>query len=414
MAQNFLAGVQVGASLVEQAQRRRLLEQQAAQEMAMLPLRQTLAQQESEFNKWKLQDYLTTRQAMVDTEADLANLSSLVSQKIRAGKVEETTADLLDAVARNGKLRMNPGFQALAKDVGSSLAAKIELAQSRGHQFKPETGTLPHPITKEPIPFIRTGTGSIDVLEPKQLSVPSDVQTARIITELERKIAATTDATEKAELERELFNVRQQTIQPGMTVRFDEAGKPVVTMGGKGQAEPGAPTVATQTRLQESLQSSVNTVDIVNRLEPLISNETVGVKAFVENIALDKLLAQAFPEVASQKRADAKVLAAQLRASATKELKSDGNISDKERAQILQAVPQINDPIDSPINALRTIRSTRKLSALRAIVTAQKLGQAIPTVAARALQDSDLIEAADMGLISKEAAKAAYYLKRQQ
>jgi hypothetical protein len=167
-------------------------------------------------------------------------------------------------------------------------------------------------------------------------------------------------------------------------------------------------TVANQTKVQAGLSDSLKTIDVASRLIPLLDTETVGAQAFAESWVKDRILAQRFPELASSKRADAEVLTAQLRSSTVRELRSDGNISDKERDQILKAVPGINDPIDSPARAVKVTQAIREMSAIHAIVSASKLGQSVPTAAAQVLKWTDLERLVKSGVLTPEQALAAF------
>src|SRR3990167_5365498 len=185
---------------------------------------------------------------------------------------------------------------------------------------------------------------------------------------------------------------------------------------GKGAkaANPEALTQANLTKVQDSQAQSLATIDVTNRLEPLISDETVGAKAFAESWIKDRILAQAFPEMASSTRANAEQLAAQLRATSVRELRSDSNITEGERKQILQAIPQINDPIDSPARARQLVQGIRKMSAIRAMVAAKRMGGDIPKSAAMAVDDQTIVSILKQGLITKEPAIRAYQLKREK
>lgn len=199
-----------------------------------------------------------------------------------------------------------------------------------------------------------------------------------------------------------------------LSVKFDENGRiSELVQGPQGAASPDALTKSNQTKVQESQAQSLATIDVANRLDPLISSETVGVKAFAESWIKDRVLAQAFPELASKKRVEAERLVAELRSRAVNELGTPP-ISDRERAEILKAVPGINEPVDSPARAKELLRQIKKMSAIRALVAAKRLGGAIPKAAAMALDDEALVDLHKQGLITTEQARQAYELKRQE
>lgn len=201
------------------------------------------------------------------------------------------------------------------------------------------------------------------------------------------------------------------TTGTGFTLQTNPDGTLTFTQGPVGGPE--ALTTANRSKTQVNMQQALSTIDVANRLEPLISDETVGAKAFAKSWINDRILAQRFPELASTERAGAEQLAAQLRASAVKELRSDSNITDGERKQILQAVPTINDPVDSPARAKQLVKNIRKMSAVHAMVHAKALGVPVPKSAAMALEATDLADLHEKGLITTEQAKEAYQLSHQ-
>lgn len=198
-----------------------------------------------------------------------------------------------------------------------------------------------------------------------------------------------------------------ETIETGV----DAEGHPTVKITRGKQATAATPdtlTTAVKSKVLESQAQSLATIDVANRLEPLISSETVGLKAFAGSILKDRVLAQAFPDLANKDRIQSEQLAAQLRASSVKELRSDGNITEGERKQILEAIPSINDPIDSPARAKELVRDVRKMAAIRAMVATKRLGGEVPKAAAMVLDDDSLAKLYEQGLITQDQAKQAY------
>jgi hypothetical protein len=195
-----------------------------------------------------------------------------------------------------------------------------------------------------------------------------------------------------------------------------------------GRGAAGGLTTASQTAAQGSLQASLDTISTVDRLLPLISSETVGPRAYLGEIVMDKVLATLVPSLASQDRAVAKTVIAELRASRVQELKTDGNIAEPERKLILESVPGIGALIDSPRNAANVARSIAKLSAMKAAVVSRKLGQPLPEPAVRTLGaselssmiakglikigDGEIIDLAKRGLINADDARSLYNQQR--
>lgn len=177
------------------------------------------------------------------------------------------------------------------------------------------------------------------------------------------------------------------------------------TIGGAaGQSEIGKPTVAMQSRLQEGLASSIRSIGIIDQLLPLVSNETVGPTAALGGLVFDRALANVYPKLASKDRAVFRSGLSEYRANYIKEHKSDGNIANIERNEILSALPDVNRVIDSPENAKNVLEALEKLSAMRALSYAKNLGLESPKQALDTLGDAKTVESAfRIGLIGVDA-----------
>lgn len=388
--------------------------QRLAMEIAQMPLKQTLLQQEAAMNALKLQQGLQTQQDTINNEQAYQGLAAQVGKDLQSEHPENAEASIFDAISKNKGLYRHPGIAPLLQDARQSVAAKVELQKLKAKPpFTPEIIDVPNPIPgMPPTQVLRTSEGQVQPLKDPTLS--SETSAEKNFTRLDQLQQALTRATVAndpaaiADAKRKLETFSALATPPSETISFDpKTGALTVTKG----KQLGDVTTATATRLQESVQSAISNIDVANRLEPLITTETVGARAFAESWIKDRVLAQAFPELASSKRANAEALAAQLRATAVQQLKSDGNISEKERAQILQAVPEINSPIDSPARAKQLIAASRKMAAIRAIVATSKLKQPVPSAAAQVLSTSELKQLVDTGVITKEQALATFDAK---
>lgn len=360
-ANPFATGVQLG----QNQQRISLAERQLAAEVAMQPLRQTLMLQDAAMNEAKLTTFLEDRQNLVANQQAYQQLTGQVSSLLASGDPKSAEASIWDAISRNRGLDRVPGVKVLLEDVRNSLAGKVQVQQLKEKEdFIPSIVEAVDPTTGNRVPIVRNSRTSGSVLRPPE----------------------------------------------GTITRVNPDGSMEVIQGPI--QDPGILTRANQTKVQEKLAGSLQLIATGKALLPLISTETVGVQAFAENFLKDRLLAQRFPQFASEKRANAQVIVSQLRADAVKELGTPP-ISDKERAEILKSVPGVNEALDSPANATRMVEQLMKASAKRALLDSKRLGVDIPASAAALLTNEDLLELFNAGLITHEMARRSAELRIQ-
>jgi hypothetical protein len=404
-------GVQAGSMIAENrnqsaalAQRRMQFEQtmameqqKLASELAQVPLRMTLQQQEAQMNAIKIQDVLEQRQFAIEDEKTVATAWDWTSQKLKQKDPMGALSTWMDFAGQLPRLTQNPKFLQLRKDIGTALEIETERQKIQAHtRPAPNLGgvsIITDPLTGKQKSYVQTGSGSLsemwdgEAFTPRAVTI-TDPNTGKPIT----LIQTGKDSFREPRGEGEVIEFTSPTGE-----------KTSITRGGGTKAQ-GDLTTVNQTRVQQGLAGALQTIDTANRLEPLIDNETVGVQAFAESWIKDRILAQRFPGLASNKRANAETLVAELRASAVQELKTDSNITEAERGQILQAVPEINSPIDSPVRAKELVSATRRMAAIRAVVAAGKLKQPMPKAAAQQITPSELKRLVDTGVITKEQA----------
>jgi len=135
-ANPFATGVQLG----QNQQRINLAKQQLAQELAMQPLKQTLMQQESEMNAFKLQDYLQQRQNRLDITGNWTWINAEVNDQLAKGDVQAAQQAYLQAGAQDARLFEDQRYVTLGKRLDTIMeqqtnaqykAALGEAAQAR-------------------------------------------------------------------------------------------------------------------------------------------------------------------------------------------------------------------------------------------------------------------------------------------
>lgn len=396
---SFFQGMQLGQRQQQINLQKRQVEQQLAQEAAMMPLKQTLLQQDAAMNSAKLTSFLEARQDSINNESQLLQLNQNVARSFTEADGPETAQQMLfESLTKNPRLISDPRFQELRKMVDTSLQAKEQLIRLRNERAGVEglggVSIVTDPLTGEQKTYVRESTGTI---APFQKTDPNKPQSTmgKLIADRNAAVQAG-DREAVAAFDAE---IKMRQTKDGFAITTNPDGTVTVTQGKQSDLTP-----TNQTRVQQGLSGALQTIDTANRLEPLIDNETVGVQAFAESWIKDRILAQRFPNMASKKRANAETLVAELRASAVQELKTDSNITEAERKQILEAVPDINAPIDSPARAKDLVAGIRRMSAIRAVVSAGKLKQPMPKAAAQLISPTELKRLVDTGVITKEQA----------
>lgn len=416
MADPWLQGIQVGAQIAEQrmansARLQQLKLQQAQQQMQERQIAAQAQMYTEHANLYKVKAEQDKEDAFL-LKAAGDKVPELIEKYKAIGHADADAHELAIKEAITPLMFVSPtAFQKVA----SGISAMTRADASVKAPFKPTLEILKG--FGGPVDVLQTGPNSATQIIHKD-STPSSVREAEAISELQNKIDTERSPVVKAQLERQLANLQATALPTGTTTEiFDpQTGAPIMrTQTGRAAAvtDMGKPTLANVTKLQQKLTDTLTTVDVANRLQPLINDETIGVKAAIGSLFNDRILAQAFPDLSSKSRAKAEVLVARLRSSALSELKSDGSIAEKERIQILKAVPEINDPIDSPQHALDQIKAIRKIAALKGITIAKTLKQPINDNFLLALDDEDLIEATASGLLTQAEAIAAYRKRRQ-
>lgn len=380
---DFLQGVNIGASIVErQQQLRAQAALQAIRERQLAAEAQMMTERASQYAAKAQME----QQQMLQQRAVLQAGNDLFNRKVKEGLSEDEAL----------KATIAP-----MASIDPDLASKMALAHQR----------LTDPAERQRHDRAMENMRASEITEQSRHNKTVE-ETARGITKPEIISLDSHDGRPPIRMIRTGPNsFAQEKIPSGMTLTTNPDGTVTFTQGNQ---SPDALTKPNLSKVQESQAQSLATIDVANRLEPLLSSSTVGPKAFVESWVNDRILANAFPELANQKRATAEQLASNLRASAVKELRSDYNVTEAERKQILESIPQVNDPVDSPARAKQLIGNIRKMAAVRALVAAKRMDGQVPRSAALALDDETIADLENTGLITPKIAFEAYKSKRRK
>lgn len=370
-----------GKQLGQEQERINLAERQLAQQLAMDALQKTTMLQEQQINAAKIHEMLETQKITADTAQKQAEMVRKYANFVNAGDPESAKATVLDFIGNTPGGWRVPVAQTLLKDADGNIAAKLELAKLRGNTLTAD----------------QKNAGELNRLKTAVDQATASGDTAQI-------------AAAKQALE----SFQEVTAPAGTTVYDPVTGRPLVEMGRPRATNASGLTQSNLTKAQQEIHESVDMIDSANRLLPMIDNETVGIQAFAGSWVNDRVLAQRFPNLVSQKRANAEVVAGEYRARMIRKHRSDSNITDEERKVIEKAFPGIESPIDSPARAKMAIVQARQLAAVDAIVVANKLGEKIPAPAALVLDTTELARLVKTGVISQELALKVYDARQQR
>lgn len=361
----FLQGAQLGANIVNQGWQRRERMMQLRAEEAM----QRIRERETADRMAVMMEELEMKRRAEQREIDL----------LAAGK------KIHDELLEQGMSNDEAMAASIAPMSRISPETAFKLSQSYGNLKRAQMEGKPTP------------------LDPSQVAANEARASASL---------AAADAS-KARAKVDEARVAGTLPQRGMIIKTNPDGSTEVITN----ADTGNPDALTKTnfsQVQQTQASAMDMIDSANRLLPLIDNETIGVQAFAESWIKDRILAQRFPELASEKRAKAEVIAASLRSAVANTLKTPGPLAEAERKEILRGFPQINEPLNSPKKAKEAIEQSREMAATIALVTANKMKSSVPKDAVLVLSDRQLADLVKRGLITREMAAQAYMLKHPE
>jgi hypothetical protein len=415
MADYFLQGLQVGANIgnMRAARQERMMELRAQEAYRAVQERQLNNEAEMIRQRAKIyeQELKDKEDAARQEKAFSAAIQPTLQQKLKESVDETGKPNRAKAVADTGTVLS-------AIDVGLATKwmtgqaqmmgaeADMERAQNAGKgagSFTPVIEGVVNPLTNEKIPVLRTGPNSSQMVESKEK--PDDVGQA---FSLYKAAQASGNEELAAYHKAHLAKLTQAT---GMTVKTNPDGSVEIVQGP--MADPDTLTKQNQSKVQEAQSKALDTVDTAERLLPLLTKETVGLEAFAKSWINDRILAQRYPWLASSNRAQASQLVSQLRADTVKAFRSDGNISEPERKEILSSFPKANDPVDSPARARMVVQQTQVMSAIQVVAATKRLGGEMPRAAALVLDDENVADMAKRGVISTDLAQKIWKLKRQ-
>lgn len=312
---------------VQQAQH----QQQINAELAVLPLKQTLLQQEAALSAAKTEGMLYDRQTVVQTQQQLAGLAGIVSKALTEATPEDASPYFFDAIQKTPRIAENPYFQKLWQDVQTSSNAKMQLEQLKQENkaFTPRAVTIPSATPGEP-PYTAIQTG------PNSYTLPQSTVTS-------------------------------MTTPEGVT--FEQRT-------GAGGAPASAASNAANTQLTEKLNSISRSSALLDESIGLISPQNIGPQGKL-NRAIET-----GRNIIAPGSAPTPVTRAQTTFNTTAQaqynaLKADSQIN-KMEAAAMSKIADVTDWWEAAATAREKYQTLRDLTGLQAILTSHKLNRIAP------------------------------------
>lgn len=169
---------------------------------------------------------------------------------------------------------------------------------------------------------------------------------------------------------------------PGTTVTtgYDDQGRPIISTSMGGTVGERSPTVGFQSKAQTAMVKYANATQLINSLSKSLRPEDVGARGIVGEYAVDRGLAQLYPDVANKGRIENRTALGMLRESLLREVSDDTRFSNMDRQAISRILPS-DGVFESYEDAIGRMSKVRQILADRARVYADKMGEPIPEFA---------------------------------
>lgn len=389
-----LQAIQTGANLAQQGFNRSLQRRQLAGQEADRELRARVALQELELGAEKMKQETMIRMEKAKKEAQF---------QVGLQSFQDAVANDMDEGDAAMKFIAPFAGPEAALRMADSVADRREKARLavESDDFMPGFGSTINPVTGEPEAFFKTSKNSAQLVRPDRASRPAALQEADEITRLQNEIDAATDPAVKSGLQRQLSNVRAQTMSSGTTVFDPVTGNPIVQIGGRGSST-GAPN-SVVAKATERITKDIKMIEELASVERTLRPEDIGVRGVIGEEVLDRLLPQLGVSSADAQRADNRTKLKMAIEGAMKQVSDDTRFSNADRAAIKAVLPRAG-MVESYENAMKTSQVLRRIIAKRALIDAKEIGRAAPQEAVRSLDPEGIRDAYRSGLISESEA----------
>lgn len=145
----------------------------------------------------------------------------------------------------------------------------------------------------------------------------------------------------------------------------------------RGNTKAGDLTMATQSQVQQRLIGFEKTINMAADLYSKLDPSMLGVRGLMGEMAVDRGMAQAFPEMADKERINGRTLLRAFNESIIKSLKVDAQVNRDEEKRLLAALPSPG-AVSSLPEAQEKIKTFMGLIKQQARIDAQNSGKAPP------------------------------------
>ena len=271
--------------------------------------------------------------------------------------------------------RISPSTQALSILNSSRAAAgMLPFGAKQSEVKKPDAIAVEKEKQKGRLE-LQTEKEKAAAKSPKETAAIKNIEKINEWEQQAKEAEAAGDLQTAKDLRKNSSMVQEQLKGWGMTMGYDDQGRPIMTMGKGSQ-----PTVATQTMAQGKLLQYENATQLMNWLSNNLTDSHVGVAGAAGEFLVDKTLEQVLPGVANKDRIKARTTLIGLRETLLREMSDDrtGRFSVADRNEIEKALPS-SGMFESKTDAMERINRVREILADRGKVYARSMGVKPPT-----------------------------------
>lgn len=342
-------------------------QQELNMELAQLPLRQTLLQQDAALKSAQTEQILNARQNEIATQDSLAKLSGLAGKAMTEATAEDVAPLFLDALSRSPDLIRNQYFHKLWQDTQTSINAKVALQEAKNEGKKASAnlpagtfGTQVNPLTGKPEAIFYQSPNSAQLVKPPSEDTSATKNFEKLSALQDALQAATAsgqpDAIAKAKRALESF---QALAAPTEQMTFNPAtGEFTMTRG----RLPDQPTNAEETKYGEDLTATSNALRSINRLRGQLGSNVVGASPKIQTFLFDEVLSQLDPSLADKARAAGRQNIRLATQQILGELNNKGRLSNQELQAVREAMPSLGAAESSPNAQVKLDELSRTLA----------------------------------------------------
>lgn len=319
-----------------------IAKQQLAMELAQMPLKQTLLQQDADMNALKIQNGLRAQQNLIDTETAFSGLADTVHHAMQDAAPVDVNPFFFEVVAKHPRLAETERFQSLWKDYNTSLNAKLALQEAKNNKgfSAPVAVEVPSPRKGEP-PYTAIQTG------PNSFTLPQSSVTS--------------------------FTT------PDGSVFEQRTGAGGVAAG----TTPSGLNPAVANKLEEKLANTLRSSALLDESLGLISPQTIGPMGKL-NAAKEKAANILVPGSMKTPVTKAQTTFNTTAQAQYNSLKADSQINKLEAASIAK-IAEVTDWFEAAQTATEKYQTLRDLTGLQSVLVSHQLNKIAPDEALKGM-----------------------------